>query len=195
VTKLKLLLFTLVSVATWCSAQDSNLKRFTTCNLGPDFQIVQADGPVSDIAWPAPIKGGEVSIPVEEGYRVLVTYREDEPFGNLKVERIPKKQYPDARINLLSSFDFLSSEPSMDAKVRSQKINGVTFYGVDRAKLAGGVLSVYALFQDDQSVIVSMYLLNAEPAERKFNTLAEYKTIRDEFLNAFSKCVVPAKSH
>ena len=69
------------------------MKPFTTCDLGPDFQIVQVDGPVKDFAWPTPTKNGEIRIPVDVGYRVLITYMVEEPFGNLKVERLPKSQY------------------------------------------------------------------------------------------------------
>jgi len=189
------ILLLLSVLSTVSVAQDSDLKAYTACNLGTDFQIVQVDGPVNDFSWPAPSRAGEVSIPVETGYRVLVTYRQDEPFGNLKVERIPEKEFVNVRANLLNSFDYLSSEPGMDPKIRTQAFNGLTFYGVDRNKLEGGVLSTYALFREDRNIVVSLYLLNAEPAERKFKTLEEYKAIRDKFLDAFSKCMAPAMPH
>ena len=38
-----------------------------------------------------------------------------------------------------------------------------------------------------------MYLLNAEPQWRLFNTLEEYKKIRDQFLDAYTKCVATAQ--
>lgn len=177
-------------------AQDPGLKPYTTCNLGPDFQIVDVDGPVTDFAWKSPTKSGEVSIPVETGYRVLVTYRESEPFGNLKVERLPKEQYSDEKARLLSSLEYLASNPGMDLKVQTDTRSGLTFYGVTRSRLEGGVLSIYNLFRDAESVSVTMYLLNAEPADRKFNTLDQYKQVRDKFLDAYSKCVATTpKSH
>jgi hypothetical protein len=81
--------------------QGSDLKADTTCDLGPEAQIVQADGPVKDFAWPTPTKDGEVRIPVEVGYRALVTYEVQEPFGNLKVERLPRSQYSHEKATLL----------------------------------------------------------------------------------------------
>ena len=177
-------------------AQDASLKPYTSCDLGPDFQIVQVDGPVTDFAWKSPTKSGEVSIPVETGYRVLVTYRKDERFGNLKVERLPKEQYPDEKANLLSSLEYFASDSGMEPKVQTDTKNGLSFYGVTRSRLEGGVLSIYNLFRDTDSIVVTMYLLNAEPAERKFNTLDQYKQVRDKFLDAYTKCVAtPPKSH
>src|SRR5664279_1528756 len=170
--------------------QESDLKAYTTCNLAPDFQIAEVDGPVTDFAWPTPTKNGEVRIPVEAGFRVLVTYKETELFGNLKVERLPKSQYIDEKSNLLSSLEYLSAAPGNEP-VQTDTRNGLTIYGHTRNKLEGGTLSIYYLFLDQESVAVSMYLLNAEPAERKFNTLDEFKKIRDRFLDAYTKCLAP----
>ena len=170
--------------------EESDLKPYTTCNLGPEFKIVQVDGPVTDFAWPVSTKNGEVRIPVEAGFRVLVTYMETEPFGNLKVERLPKSQYIDEKANLLSSLEYLAAQPG-NAPVQTDTRNGLTMYGHTRNKLEGGTLSIYYLFLDQDSVAVSMCLLNAEPAERKFNTLDEFKKIRDRFLDAYTKCLAP----
>ena len=172
--------------------EGSDLKAYTTCNLGPEFQIVQVDGPVTDFSWPTTTKNGKVSIPVETGFRVLVTYMETELFGNLKVERLPKSQYVDEKANLLSSLEYLAAQPGNEP-VQTDIRNGLTIYGHTRNKLEGGTLSIYYLFLDQDSVAVSMYLLNEEPAERKFSTLDEYKKIRDRFLDVYTKCLAPSQ--
>ena len=173
--------------------EDSDLKPYTTCDLGPDFRIVQVDGPVKNFAWPSPTKNGEVHIPVEVGYRVLITYMEEERFGNLKVERLPKSKYIDAKANLLDGLQFLATEPGMEPTVQTVIRNGFTIYGATHNKLEGGTLSIYYLFLEDKSVLISMYLLNAEPRWRLFNTIEEYKKIRDQFLDVYSKCVALAQ--
>jgi hypothetical protein len=177
-----------------CFGQENDLKLYTTCNLGSEFQIAQVDGPTRDFSWPTPMKNGDVSIPVDIGYRVLVTYMDTELFGNLKVERLPKARYPDEKANLLSSLQYLSTEAGMDPKVQTNVRNGLTLYGINRSKVEGGVLSVYNLFNDREGIVVSMYLLNAEPNERKFSTLDEYKKIRDRFLDAYTKCLAPSQN-
>jgi len=189
-------LFLLSVLSIPASAQIDNLRPYTTCNLGPDFEIVQVDGPKTDFAWPAPVKDGDRSIPVEEGYRVLVTYKQSEAFGNLKAERLPKALYVQAKNDLLTSLQFLASQPDMDPSVHDTTINSVPTSGVTRNKLEGGVLSVYMLFRDSDNIVVTMYLLNDEPATRKFSSLDEYKKIKDEFLEAYTRCAPPTgKSH
>jgi TonB family protein len=91
--------------------EEDALKSYTNCDLGSEFQIVQVDGPVKDFAWSSPTKDGDVRIPVEVGYRVLVTYMEEEPFGNLKVERLPKS-------NLYAQ---LMGRPSRRTHIHDQK--------------------------------------------------------------------------
>lgn len=112
---------------------------------------------------------------VESGYRVLITYMEVEPFGNLKVERLPAAVYQKEKSDLLSSLEFFASGPGMDGKVQTGVRNGFNLYGVNRNKLEGGVLSIYNLFEDSSHTVVTMYLLNDEPAKRK---LIRSKNIR-----------------
>ena len=173
------------------SAQNQDLKGYTECNVGPEFQIAQVDGPVKDFSWQAQTKGGEVSIAVETGYRVMVSYLGTELFGNLKVERLPQSRYIDEKANLLSNLEFLAAQPGMVPKVQTDTLNGSVLYGIDRNVLEGGVLSTYVWFRDKESVVVTMYLLNAKPAERRFSTLTQYQAIRDQFLDAYTKCLAP----
>ena len=49
--------------------------------------------------------------------------------------------------------------------------NVFNLYGVNRNKLEGGVLSIYNLFEDSSHTAVTMYLLNDEPAKRKFRKI------------------------
>ena len=151
--------------------------------------MVEVDGPVTDFAWQAPTKSGETSIDVETGYRVLVAYQKTEPFGNLKVERLPSASYYSEKAKLLSSLDSLAAGSGMVPKVAKATLNGLSLYGINRSKLEGGVLSVYNLFSDADHVAVTMYLLNDEPETRKFGSLEQYTKIRDAFLRGYTDCV------
>lgn len=111
-------------------AQQTPLKVFTECSLGPQFQIVQVDGPVERFAWPSPTKAARHKFDVESGYRVLITYREVEVFGNLQVERLPATVYQKEKSDLLSSLEFFASGPGMDGKVQTGVRNGFNLYGV-----------------------------------------------------------------
>jgi hypothetical protein len=166
-----------------------DLKPYTQCKLGNEFQIFRVDGPAVDFAWPTPTKNGDVQIKVDMGYRVLINYMQTELFGNLKVERLPKDTYAKEKADILSSLAYLAAEPYNDGQVRSEIKNGVTLYGINRKKLEGGVLSIYNLFQDDAQIVVTMYLLNDYPETRKFGTIDQYAVVRDKFLNAYTACV------
>jgi len=170
-------------------AQGPDLQPYTRCEFRPQFQTVQVDGPVEKFAWETQVKSGEASIAVETGYRVLVTYLMTEPFGNLKVEQLPSTSYEKAKSDLLSSLEYFASQPGMDGKVQSVQRNGFALYGVNRSKLEGGVLGIYNLFSDRDHVAVTMYLLNDEPADRKFDTMEKYATVRDDFLQKYTSCL------
>ena len=170
-------------------AQDRDLSRYTKCELGPEFEIVEVDGPVTDFAWETPTKSGKTSINVETGYRVLVSYRKTEPFGNLKAERLPAASYQDEKAKLLSSLGNFAADSGMDGKVSTPTMNSFQLYGVNRSKLEGGVLSIYNLFNDADHVTVTMYLLNDHPDTRKFRTLEQYAKVRDAFLRSYTACV------
>ena len=173
-------------------AQEPDLQPYTNCDLGSEFHMVQLDGPVRDFAWRSSTKDGEVRIPVEVGYRVLVTYMEGELFGNLKVERLPESQYSDEKATLLKSLEFVAARHVNERNVQTDMRNGLTLYGTTQDKLEGGTLSIYNLFDDAKNIVVSMYLLNDYPEQRKFNTLDEYKKVRDKFLDAYTKCLAPS---
>ena len=140
-------------------------------------------------AWPSPTKAARHKFDVESGYRVLITYREVEAFGNLKVERLPATVYQKEKSDLLSSLEFFASGPGMDGKVQTGVRNGFNLCGVNRNKLEGGVLSIYNLFEDSSHTAVTMYLLNDEPAKRKFDSFEKYSPIRDAFLDAYTSCL------
>jgi hypothetical protein len=179
----------ILSAGLCAQSQGAPLKPFLECNLGSQFQIAQVDGPVQDFAWPTDTKAGKTSINVETGYRVLVAYLETELFGNLKVERLPAAEYQKEKSALLSSLDFLAIEPGMDGRVQTGVKHGFNLYGVNRSKLEGGVLSIYNLFDDNEHVAVTMYLLNDEPANRKFDSISKYVLVRDAFLESYTSCL------
>ena len=95
----------------------------------------------------------------------------EEAFGNLKVERLPTSQYSDEKATLLKSLEYVAADPGMEPNVQTATWNGLTVYGTTRNKLESGTLSINYLFLEDEHVLVSMYLLNAEPRWRLFRTL------------------------
>jgi hypothetical protein len=80
--------------------------------------------------------------------------------------------------------------PDAESNTASHSKSGLfDTYGVSRKELLGGVLSTYVLFTDDDQTVTTIYLLNAEPVERKFKTIDEYRKLRDDFLNEYVACL------
>jgi hypothetical protein len=136
---------------------------------------------------------GTRNIILLDGYRVLITYQGTEAFVNLKAERLQSESYARDKQTLLESLEFAAKHtPDMESsKPMRYIVNGIALYGIDRKQLSGGVLSIYNLFQDSDHIVVTMYLLNDEAANRKFQTIKEYREIRDRFLRVYTACVRP----
>jgi hypothetical protein len=48
---------------------------------------------------------------------------------------------------------------------------------------------MYVLFDDKAHVATTVYFLNQQAWERKFQTMGEYGRLRDSFLKAYTGCV------
>lgn len=185
----------LVSLQAACAQDPDSLKRFTQCNLGKDFQVVQVDRLPRAMSRSVDTKDGTHNVVLLDGYRVLITYDQTEPFVNLKAERLQKETYAKDKQILLGSLEAIASQsPDMESSIPKKSImNGVEVFGIDRKVLQGGVLSIYNVFQDSNQIVVTMYLLNDEPANRKFQTIGEYHEVRDKFMSSYALCVGDAK--
>ena len=181
----------LVSIVTCPCFAQSTLEKFTHCNLGDDFQIVQVDRlPRAPMSRTVETASGSKQVVMTDGYRVLITYKETEPFVNLKAEQFENARYATDKQTLISSLENSSKgTPNMvSAKPERAKIGFFDAYGINRKALEGGVLSTYILFDDSAAQALTAYILNDEPKDRKFQTIGEYDKLRDNFLNKLGAC-------
>ncbi len=170
---------------------NGQLTRYTKCKLGKDFQIVQVDRLPHTMTRGVKTKSGDQEVVLLDGYRVLITYDQTEPFVNLKVEQLQKSTYATDKQTLIDTLEFAASgTPNMESSTPKKEVmNGIELYSVNRKHLEGGSLSIYNLFSDADQIAVTMYLLNDEPAERKFQSIEQCHDIRDSFLRAYTSCV------
>lgn len=79
-------------------------------------------------------------------------------------------------------------------------LNGFEHYGTDRDRMdVGGTMGIHVLFYDANHLIVTIYLLNQDDkgmgpmfsrnGKRRFTNIAEYQTLRDDFLGHYSECL------
>ena len=89
---------------------------------------------------------------------------------------------------LLENFEHMAHGNTVN-KDLTTPLNGFEAHGLDRERLEGGVLGVYLLFDDPAHSVTTIYLLNQEPQDRKFQTIEEYQSLRDRFLRSYTACI------
>jgi hypothetical protein len=126
-----------------------------------------------------------------EGRRVMFAYPDKDFYANMKVEILPEKNYAETRQVLIDNFDYMLA--SGDGNTRNYGLkptqNGLDVRGLDRDKLEGGVLGLYLLLNDSSRMVTTIYFLNQEPKDRSFQTIEEYRTMRDRFLGTHTACI------
>jgi len=109
-------------------------------------------------------------------------------YANVKAELLPAANYSQLKQYLLDNFQYLAHGNTVNTGLHSP-LNGLEIHGLDREKLEGGVLGIYLLFDDSTHVVTTIYLLNQEPQARKFQTIEEYRMLRDRFLVTYAGCI------
>jgi hypothetical protein len=178
------------------AAQDLNLPKaleaYTSCHFSDDLQIVRTDPLATDVtARNVETAEGSRRIDMEAGVRVMFAYPLNGFYANVKVELLPAANYLELKKALQANFDYVlahspgsSLNPSLPPLLRDFEIRGE-----DRTKLEGGVLGIDLLFDDKSHVVTTVYLLNQEPLQRKFQSIEEYKRLRDQFLQTYTGCI------
>jgi len=165
------------------------LTPYTSCQFSDGLQIVDITPLAPGIASrEVDTDSGPRQIDLEAGLRVMFAYPETDFYANVKAESLPAANYAQLKQSLLDNFNFLAHENTVNTALHSP-LNGFEVHGLDRNKLEGGVLGIYLLFDDPARVVTTIYLLNQEPQARKFQTLDEYRTLRDRFLASYTGCI------
>jgi len=112
-------------------------------------------------------------------------------FANAKVELLPAARYLEMKRILLANLTFLESERNGPTEARAMPVglHGFEVHGNDLRKLAGSVLGMYVLLDDKAHVATTVYFLNQQAWQRKFQTMEEYGRLRDSFLKSYTGCV------
>ena len=165
------------------------LTPYTTCNFSDGLQVVQVDPLAPGItSREVETDSGSRQINLEAGVRIMFAYPNTDFYANLKAELLPTANYAQLKQFLLDNLQHLGHGNIMNTSLYSP-LNGFEAHGLDREKLEGGVLGIYLLFDDSTHVVTTIYLLNQEPQDRKFQTLEEYRRLRDQFLATYSACI------
>lgn len=168
------------------------LAPYTSCVFPDGLRVVGID-PLAPGVQSRSVETatGTHSIEMEAGERVMFAYPLTDFYANLKVELLPADRYAELKQTLLANLHFLESErggPS-PAEALPAGLHGFEVHGNDRRKLEGGVLGMYLMFDDAAHVATTIYFLNQNAWQRKFQTIDEYGRLRDNFLRTYTGCV------
>ena len=193
---IQILATTLLLIAGNATAQtisrDESLKPYTTCEFEDGLKIVQVDRLPKDVTFRKEnTSSGEKQISLADGYRVMVAYVKTDFFANIKAEKSDPTKYATDKDTAIEALKWAASTSKEMESQDPIKVsyNGFDGYAINRKSIMGNTLGITLLFSDPNQHIVTIYFLNQSPKKRKFQTIEEWRTLRDNFLNRYTACV------
>jgi hypothetical protein len=175
------------------SDRDDSLKPFTSCDLDDGLKIVQVDRLPKDVkSRTVKTSKGDQKISLADGYRVMVAYNDDRDwFANIKAEKSITAEYEKDKERVIENLKWAASTSK---ELESQEPVKVSFgeyegYGTSKRTLIGNTLGIYVLFSDPDRTITTFYFINQNPKKKRFQTIEEWRVVRDGFLNTYTTCV------
>lgn len=134
---------------------------------------------------------GEAQISRLDGYRIIYHNVFDAEFVNIKVEQSDPDLYAIDTQLILRHFVYMNShsrnmETSMLIRL---DVDGYTLWGVNRDGVDNeNNIGTYVMFPGN-GVVVYFYFNRIDPDYRRYNTLAEFKTLRDQFIKEYVRYI------
>jgi len=173
--------------------RDDSLKPFTTCDLDSGLRIVQVDRLPKDVkSRTVTTSKGEQPVSLADGYRVMVAYNDHKDwFANIKAEKSITSEYEADKELVIENLKWAASTSK---EMETQEPVKVSFgdyegYGTSKRTLVGNMLGIYVLFSDADRTITTFYFINQNPKRKRFQTIEEWRVLRDEFLKTYTTCV------
>ena len=174
------------------SERDDSLKRFTSCDLPGGLKIVQVDRLPKDVkSRTVETSKGNKKVSLADGYRVMVAYNDDRDwFANIKAEKSIAADYEQDKERVIENLKWAAST-SKD--LESQEPVKISFgdyqgYATSKQTLVGNMVGIYVLFSDVDRTIITFYFINQNAKKKRFQTIEEWRALRDEFLNTYTTC-------
>ena len=174
------------------SERDDSLKPFTACELHDGLRIVQVDRlPKKVKSRTVKTSSGDQKISLADGYRVMVAYNDQRDwFANIKAEKSVAGEYERDKQNAIENLKWAMS---VGTEMETQEPVKISFgeyegYASARRTLVGNMLGIYVLFSDADATITTFYFINQNSNRKRFQTIEEWRVVRDEFLKTYTAC-------
>ena len=134
---------------------------------------------------------GTVAVQLEAGERVLFAYPGQDLFANVRLEKLPAKDFLNQKRTLIEDFNHTLAQSPQGARNYSlpARMRGFEIYGLDRVELSGSVLGIYLFLDDLNRIATTVWFLNQPNATRPFQTIDQYARLRDAFLKTYTACI------
>jgi hypothetical protein len=122
----------------------------------------------------------------------MVAYNDDRDwFANIKAEKSITTEYEQDKELVIEGLKWAAStskdlESQEPVKVSVGEYEG---YGTSKRTLVGNMLGIYVLFSDANHTITTLYFINQNPKRKRFQTIEEWRVLRDEFLKTYTTCL------
>lgn len=182
------------SYAQRTSDQPDILKPYTVCEFDDGLKIVKFERLPKREIYSRGVKtaDGEKEVTRIDSYRMLAAYPKTDAFANIRPEKSRPDKYVQDKKNAIEELRYLISTGKEIESTEPIKANynGFESYGFNRRTLEiGNTVGVYVLFNDADQTITTIYLFNANPKKRKFQTIEEWRTLKENFLNNYTRCI------
>ena len=135
---------------------------------------------------------GDREISLADGYRVMVAYNDKKDwFANIKAEKSFDASYERDKEGVIENLKWAASTSKDLDNPEPVKlsINGHEGYGTSKRALTGNLLGIYVFFSDAERTIMTIHFINQNAKRKRFQTIEEWRTVRDEFLNTYTTCI------
>jgi hypothetical protein len=173
--------------------RDDSLKPYTSCIFESGLRIAQLDRlPKKTKFRTVETSKGDQKISLADGYRVMIAYNEHRDwFANIKTEKSLPGQYERDKEGVIENLKYAAAGTTDLQAQEPVKVsfNGYEGYGTSKRELTGNILGMYLLFSDAERTITTIYFINHNAKRKRFQTIEEWQTVRDEFLNTYTTCI------
>jgi len=175
------------------------LKPYLSCKFEDDLKVREVTRRPKSAESFRTVETGEGTkkVSVIGGYRVMFAYPDARYFfANVKVEQSSPQDYAQDKETVIAEVKHLPSMKNVAEPMAyggERDFNGYESHGADRGVIdKGGVLGIHALFSDTDHVIITVYFLNQGRENRRFQSIEEYRVLRDKFLDRYTSCIKEA---
>jgi len=127
-----------------------------------------------------------------DSYDVLITFKDTMRFADVRPDRSQPENYNnDKEVVLKNLQQAINTSKSMAVEKPAEKqFNGFETFSLYRSELIGNTLGISVIFDDANKMIVTIYFTNAVKGNQtNFKTTQEWMSLREAFLDSFTKCV------